>query len=94
MTRKVTACPHGSRARLDPAQWRVGRCPPQIMVSLEIHPELRRHPEVFAEAESHVCADSTPTSAKQRWSGTYFRPLALFQGRETPPRQKPHGWGT
>lgn len=42
--------------RLDLAQGHAG-CAAQVVVGLQIHPELRRHPKVFAQAESDVGAD-------------------------------------
>ena len=49
--------PLRGRPRLDLAQLGAGGCAPQVVVGFKIHPELRRHAKVFAEAESDVCAD-------------------------------------
>jgi len=37
------------RARLDLGQWRACLRQPQVIVGLEVHPELGRHAKVFAE---------------------------------------------
>ena len=88
------------RARLDLSQGRAGRCQPQVVVGLQVHPELRRHPEVFAEAEGDCRRRSTPTSAKAALvGGPGDRPLfahGLIDSREVQGlrqliRRNPHG---